>query len=204
MRLDGRMKGATWRPKRSDSLSASSPQMPDAMRIVASEGVPVDAYVSTWSSFEGFFEELAPTLFRRLYLITGDRGEAEEIMQDSFIVVFERWDRVQQMEDPEGYLYRVAFNTHRRHRRRAETALLRTLHIKPPVDEFGAVETRTVIAAGLAALTPRQRAALVLTELLGYSSEEAGSIMKVRSSTVRVLAHQGRATMRRHMGDPDA
>lgn len=177
--------------------------MPE-MRIVASEGVRLDAPVSTWSSFEEFFEALAPALFRRLYLITGDRGDAEEIMQDSFVVVFERWDRVRGMDDPEGYLYRVAFNTQNKHRRRAKRALQRGLHIKPPADEFAAVENRSVIASALAELTPRQRAALVLTELLGYSSEEAASVMRVRPGTVRVLAHQGRVTMRRHMGDADA
>jgi RNA polymerase sigma factor (sigma-70 family) len=177
--------------------------MPEAIQIVADEGVRVDPTVSTGPRFEEFFEAQAPTLFRRLYLIAGDRNEAEEIMQDAFIVVLERWDRVRDMDDPEGYLYRVAFNIQRKRRRMATIALRRVLRITPPADDFAAVDNRTVIALALAHLTPRQRAALVLTELLGYPSEEAAAIMKVRPSTVRVLAHQGRAAIRRHMKEPD-
>jgi DNA-directed RNA polymerase specialized sigma24 family protein len=52
-------------------------------------------------------------------------------------------------------------------------------------------------------LTPRQRAALVLTELLGFDSAEAGRMLGVRAGTVRALASQGRAAMRRHMEADD-
>ena len=48
-------------------------------------------------------------MFRRLCPVTGNRHEAEEVMQDAFLNVFERWDRVRQMDDPTGYL-RIAFN----------------------------------------------------------------------------------------------
>jgi DNA-directed RNA polymerase specialized sigma24 family protein len=40
-------------------------------------------------------------------------------------------------------------------------------------DEFAAVEDRSVVARGLVELAPRQRTALVLTELIGFSSDEA-------------------------------
>jgi DNA-directed RNA polymerase specialized sigma24 family protein len=45
-------------------------------------------------------------------------------------------------------------------------------------------------------LSPRQRTAIVLTEILGYSSEQAALIMHIRPTTVRVLASQGRAALR--------
>jgi DNA-directed RNA polymerase specialized sigma24 family protein len=48
----------------------------------------------------------------------------------------------------------------------------------------------------LQGLTPRQRSALVLTEIIGYSSEQAARIMGIRATTVRVLASQGRAALR--------
>jgi DNA-directed RNA polymerase specialized sigma24 family protein len=47
----------------------------------------------------------------------------------------------------------------------------------------------------LAALTPRQRAAVVVTELLGYSTEEAGAILSIRPGTVRMLISQARAAL---------
>jgi DNA-directed RNA polymerase specialized sigma24 family protein len=45
-------------------------------------------------------------------------------------------------------------------------------------------------------LTPHQRAALVLTGYLSYSSEEAARILGIRPSTVRALATKGRASAR--------
>ncbi len=171
--------------------------------MVTSEGVRVSPGASDRASFEEFFEAQAPTLFRRLYLITGDVGEAEDVMQEAFIVIFERWDRVRRMDDPEGYLYQVAFNTQKKRRRKVALALRRSLGLTPPADEFEAVDDRTTVTAALATLTPRQRTALVLTELLGFPSDEAAAIMDVRPTTVRALAHQGRKAMREQAGERD-
>jgi DNA-directed RNA polymerase specialized sigma24 family protein len=51
-------------------------------------------------------------------------------------------------------------------------------------------------------LTPHQRAAVVLTSILDYSSEEAGRILGLKDSTVRVLAGKARAAMKPKVGDP--
>jgi RNA polymerase sigma-70 factor (ECF subfamily) len=189
--------------KRFCCLGGSSLEMPETLRVVTSEGVRVGPGVNDRGSFAEFFEAQAPTLFRRLYLITGDRGEAEDIMQEAFIVVFERWDRVRRMDDSEGYLYQVAFNTQKKHRRKVSLGLRRSLGLTPPADEFEAVDDRTTVAAALATLTPRQRMALVLTELLGFPSDKAAAIMNVRPTTVRALAHQGRKAMREQAGEAD-
>ena len=65
-------------------------------------------------SFEGFFEAEKLRLYRALCLITRNRFEAEEITQDAFVRLLERWDRVSAMEDPTGYLYVTAMNTFRK------------------------------------------------------------------------------------------
>jgi DNA-directed RNA polymerase specialized sigma24 family protein len=48
----------------------------------------------------------------------------------------------------------------------------------------------------LRTLPVRQRAAIVLTEIYGYSSAQAALIMGIRPTTVRALASQGRASLR--------
>ena len=93
--------------------------MPQPLRLVVSRGLSPDESVSEAQSFEGFFEAESAAMFRRLCLVTGNRHEAEEVMQDAFLNVFERWDRVRQMDDPTGYLYRIAFNVFKRRSRRA-------------------------------------------------------------------------------------
>jgi RNA polymerase sigma-70 factor (ECF subfamily) len=177
--------------------------MAKPLRLVASDGVTVPEPVTEARSFEQFFEDESRTMYRRLCLVTGNRQEAEEVMQDAFISLLERWDRVSAMEDPAGYLYRTAFHVVHKRSRRAARALGHIARLRPEVDEFAAADDREIVRRALGKLSRRQRTAIVLTELLGYGSEEAGRIMGARAVTVRVLASQGRAAMRRMLEDRD-
>ena len=171
---------------------------------VLAERLADDAYVASARSFEDFFELEYERLLGALYLVTGDLHEAEELMQDAFVRLLERWDFVQGLADPTGYPYRTAMNGFRSRYRRSRVAIRRLpLLAREPSDPFGEVEMRTDVRTALAALTPRQRAAVVLTELLGYPPSEAAATLGVRPSTVRALTAQGRAAMRQHLGGTD-
>jgi RNA polymerase sigma-70 factor (ECF subfamily) len=149
--------------------------------------------------FESFYEGERDGLFGALVLITGNRHEAEEIAQDAFVAIWERWDRVSGLENPTGYLYRTAMNGFRKRRRRAALAVRHAIHVAPREDLFAQADARQVVSQAMAGISRRQRAALVLTELLGFSSEEAGRALGIRPVTVRVLASQGRAAMKKSM-----
>src|SRR2546426_5262557 len=140
--------------------------------------------------FEEFFRAEHVRLLRALFLVTGSSHEAEDLMQEAFVKVWERWDRVGAMGDSTGYLYRTAMNAFRSRARRAATATRRIL-VPGSANPFDAVEAKDEAARALATLTRRQRLALVLTEYLGYSGEDAAAIMRVKPATVRVLSHQG-------------
>ena len=150
-------------------------------------------------SFDDFFRDEAPALFRRMCLVTGNRSEAEEILQDAFVALLERWDRVSTLDDPVGYLYRTAFNRWKRLARRASREFRERARLAPSEDAFGAVEERDVLERAFSDLTARQRAAIVLTNILGFTSPEAGVILGIRDVTVRRLASQGRARLERIM-----
>ena len=185
----------TRRPKRMAPATDPSPGMDDTLGLSVGPTEALDAA----GSFESFYEAESRTLFRRLWLVTGNRAEAEEIMQDAFLKLWERWDRFQQVDDPTGYLYRTAMNVFRRRYRRGVMAAKSAVGVGPGVDEFAAADERHVVRKALAKLSPRQRAALVLTEMLGFSAKEAASALGVRASTVRALASQGRAGFKKAM-----
>jgi RNA polymerase sigma-70 factor, ECF subfamily len=134
--------------------------------------------------------------------MTGNRAEAEELLQDAFLKVWERWERVAVMDEPVGYLFRTALNLHRKRRRRAAVALRKSVDLLPDVDELADVETRDEAVRLLGRLTPRERAAIVITGYLGYTSQEAGRLLGIRATTVRVLASRARATLKAAEEDP--
>jgi RNA polymerase sigma-70 factor, ECF subfamily len=155
-------------------------------------------------SFESFFEDHHRDVYAAMWLITRNRQEAEEIMQDAFLRMWERWDRVGGLDDPTGYLYRTAMNVFRSRKRRTALALRRLGQSPAPDDLLDAIERREVLVAALASLTPRERAAVVMTDVLGFSSEEAAEALGIKSTTVRVLASRGRGRMKEKVIDDDA
>jgi RNA polymerase sigma-70 factor (ECF subfamily) len=148
------------------------------------------------ASFEEFFKAEQLRLHGVLFAITGSRQEAEDIAQEAFLRVWERWDRVGGMDDPAGYLHRTAINVFRDRSRRLVLAMRRAVRLSPQPDEYDAFEARSVAASVLGSLPPRQRAAIVLTEAFGYSAEEAGKLLGIKGSSVRALHFQARSTLR--------
>jgi RNA polymerase sigma-70 factor (ECF subfamily) len=166
--------------------------------VRAEEGVvsvPAER-VETWARFDTFFEEERERLFKALYFITGNREDAEELTQDAFLHLWERWGDIDRIDDPTGYLFRVALNGFRMRRRRAAIAVRKLVPALETSDAFLEAEMRADVRQLLLGVTPRQRAALLLVDLLGYSPEQAARILRVRPSTVRALATQGRKTLR--------
>ena len=156
------------------------------------------------TSFELFVDTETVRFHGALRLLARDRAEAEDLMQDAFLRVWERWEHVRSLDDPSGYLYRTAMNLHRKRLRRAAVAIRHAVGPRPSRDQLDEVESRDTVLRALATLTPRQRMSLVLMDLLDYSSEEAGRLMGVKATTARVLVSQGRAALRDSMeGDVD-
>ena len=147
--------------------------------------------------FSTFFAEEHRGLFKALYFVTGDRADAAELMQDAFLKLWERWDRIDRIDDPTAYLFRVALNGSRMRARAARRAARRVIPLGRDRDPFDEIELREDIRRLLLGLAPRQRAALLLVDMYRYGSGEAARIMGIRPSTVRALATQGRAVLRR-------
>jgi RNA polymerase sigma-70 factor (ECF subfamily) len=158
--------------------------------------------------FEAFYVANERRLYRALFVVTGDRHAAEDLMQTAFCKVWERWDRVGRLDDPVGYLFRTAFNAHRSTTRRTIRAARRLMEwaldragSREPAEPATLAEVRDEAARVLDVLTPRQREAVVLTALLGFGGREAAEIMGIRPATVRVLVSQARAALVGHGED---
>ena len=81
--------------------------------------------VEARAHFDTFVEDEHERLYKALYFVTGSREDAEDIAQEAFLKLWERWDQIHLIQDPTGYLFRAALNGFRMRRR--NTFLGRTI-----------------------------------------------------------------------------
>jgi RNA polymerase sigma-70 factor (ECF subfamily) len=158
-------------------------------------GAPADFHV--------FFETEYERLGKALYLVTGNRHEAEDLAQEALVRVFERWDRVSATDSPTGYLYRTALNLQRSRVRRLRTALRHSMPQPSHTDPLDRVDAQNEVMQLLLGLPLGQRTAMVLVDWYGMSAEEASSVMRIKPSTVRVHLSRAHASLRDPGGDDD-
>jgi RNA polymerase sigma-70 factor (ECF subfamily) len=166
--------------------------------LEGADGIPSEL------TFEDLFAAEHRRLFRALFLMTGSTEDAEELMQDAFLRVWERWDRVGRMDNPGGYLCRIAVNGARSRTRRLKLLAKRSIAPGTVQDAFAAADLRDELVRALAGLTLRQRTALVLTDLMDMPADESARLLGVKAPTVRSLASQARAALKLTLEADDA
>lgn len=130
------------------------------------------------TEFEWIFRSRYASVLRTTSLILHDRGRAEEVTQDAFLRLYERWRSVEGVEHPEAWVRRVAV-------RAAQRTRLRSAGVpeddQPSWDHLPDVD----LARAVAALAPQQRAAVALFYLDDLPVEEVAHHLGVSASTVK-------------------
>lgn len=153
--------------------------------------------------FETFIADATDTLFRTGYLMTGDDGATEDLVQETFIRIARRWDRVRLMDHPLAYARRVLVNlavdeTERRSRQRAELApqaAWAESADQSATRAFREVEDAAEFRWALARLSPRERAVLVLRYWADLPTAEVAAILGCSAGTVKSTASRGAARL---------
>jgi RNA polymerase sigma-70 factor (sigma-E family) len=138
--------------------------------------------------FAAFYFETQPEMVRVATLLVRSSDVALDLVQDCFVRIHARWDRI---DDPPAYLRRSVANACHSHHRRERR--LRALRLRPadPV-ELGADE----LGDALAALPDRQRQAVVLRFYAGLPDADIAAALGCRVGTVASLIHRGLAALR--------
>jgi RNA polymerase sigma-70 factor (ECF subfamily) len=184
--------------------------------------VPVDDETLTRelaTNLDGTFEALVRAYQDRLYgfglRLTGSPRDAEEIAQDAFVRAYRALarypaERVQTLK-LRPWLFQVTVNVARnraRTRRPPETALvsadgsrdgLAELPADPAEQPEQVAERhaeRDQVAAVVAALPERYRAAVVLRHIQGLSYQEIAAVLGQPAGTVKSNVHRGVAALR--------
>lgn len=152
--------------------------------------------------FAGFVRENTPALLRTAYLLTGNAQQAEELVQDTLVRLYPKWDRVEGADVPLAYVRRSLTNGFINHARRAARREVHYADVPERVDPFDPLTQladRDQIWTGLKYLSERQRAALVLRFFEDLSDEESAAALGCRVGTVRSLISRALATLREQM-----
>ncbi len=147
------------------------------------------------TTFAESFHAEYQTLLRAMYLITGDRYDAEELAQAALVKACERWEHVGGMDNPRGYIYRMAVNAHRSTIRKLRLAARRALSLNA-ADPISERDDRDQIRRALATLPVNQRETIVFVEWLGLSDVEAGQLFGVSASAIRMRLSRAKASLR--------
>lgn len=137
-----------------------------------------------------------PRLVRTLALAAGgQRGLAEECVQDAFLRLLGRWDRVSAYDDPEAWVRAVAFRLLSNRRRSATRGLRALVRLGVGPDTAAPSADRVDVVAALAQLPLHQRTVLVLHHMVGLSVEEVARELDVAPGTVKSRLSRGRAAL---------
>lgn len=144
-------------------------------------------------AFTTFVEKVARPLRQALIAAYGPDVGAE-VTAEAFAYAWEHWDRVGQMANPAGYLYRVGQS-------RARRGIFR----KPPPLELpshdgGSRWFEPGLADAIAALSEKQRASVVLVHGYGWTTTEVAEMWGVTFSTVSAHLDRAMAKLRKRLG----
>ena len=163
------------------------------------------------SAFDALMTRKTPPLMQLAYRMLGDREEARDVVQVTFLRVWSHRDGYDRRWSPNTWLYRIATNLAidqlraRRSRQRASEPM--RLHLRRVADagaggelgRLGGKEVKGILEELAGELSERQRAVFLLREVEGLSSAEVARILGCKSSTVRNHLFAARRVLRREL-----
>ncbi|MBA2280673.1 MAG: SigE family RNA polymerase sigma factor [Acidimicrobiia bacterium] len=154
---------------------------------------------------EALFLRHNTELVRLASLLAGDRGRAEEIVQDAFLGLYRRSRSLGEPHAALGYLRRSVVNGVRSHQRRQRVAGRflppRQQTVAPAED--GALDGArvTTVLSAIATLPLRQRACIVLRYYEGLSDSEVAATLGIAAGSVKTHLSRARAALSTRLGD---
>jgi RNA polymerase sigma-70 factor, ECF subfamily len=157
--------------------------------------------------FERLLGELRPRLHRYCARMTGSAVDGEDIVQDAMIKAFAALPDVGVVDNPAGWLFRIAHNTALDFlRRRARGPAMQNEEALDMIAAPDADQDHEVAAASLRTfmrLPASQRSAVILKDVLGHSLEEIASITGVSEPAAKSALQRGRVRLREFAGAPE-
>lgn len=146
------------------------------------------------AGFADFVVQWSPALLRVAFLLTGDRGLAEDLLQTALLKTSRRWSRIADQQAAYPYVRRVLVTTSASWRRRRRVGEVLTDRLPERSTGGEAVPGRAV--AALEALPSRMRAVIVLRYYEDLSEADTAAALGCSVGSVKSQASRGLARLR--------
>lgn len=146
----------------------------------------------------GLFQTQYRSLVKMAALLLGEKGQAEEVVQEGFLRLWNGWQRVRDEQDAAAYLRATILNLCRSSIRRRKIARLyrmRQLSASSASEEVAADESVLFVIGLLRSLPSRQRECLVLKHYLELTEDEIASTLGISKSSVKTHLKRGKETL---------
>jgi RNA polymerase sigma-70 factor (ECF subfamily) len=166
-------------------------------------------------AFATLFEQYSDKLYRLAVGLLGDEDEAEGVVQDTFLRLFEKLDGFEGRSKLGTWLYRVAYNisVDRLRKRRPVQSLVTedgaddelfmpailTDWSRAPEPLFAGVEAQAELERAIGQLPESLRAAFLLREVEGLSTAESANVLGIKEGAVKVRLHRARLLLREQL-----
>ncbi|GGS81328.1 MULTISPECIES: SigE family RNA polymerase sigma factor [Streptomyces] len=140
------------------------------------------------AEFTAYVQERRASLYATAYHLTGDRFEAEDLLQSALFSTYRAWDRISDKAAVGGYLRRTMTNLHIsawRRRKLNEYPTEELPETAGDTDAMRGTELRAVLWQALARLPELQRTMLVLRYYEGRTDPEIAEILDISVGTVK-------------------
>jgi RNA polymerase sigma-70 factor (sigma-E family) len=150
------------------------------------------------AAFRDFVTARSPALLRTAYLLTGDRGLAEDAVQAMFSRVYVSWSRIRHKQAVDAYCRKTLVRevSSWRRRRRVTHVLTGDVPERADVARGEASGANEPLRAALLALSPRQRAVVVLRYFYDMSEADVATALGISRGSVKQHTYRALASLR--------
>ncbi|GAA2623139.1 SigE family RNA polymerase sigma factor [Paractinoplanes durhamensis] len=150
--------------------------------------------------FDSFYRDTSRRLLRYAYGLTGDPGEAQDLVQEAYARAWQRWRRLVDYDEPEAWLRLVVNRLATDHWRRLGVRRSRPADRPAPIDPPS--EDVVLLVTAMRTLPAAHRRALALHYLLDRSVAEIAAETGASTGTVKSWLSRGRAGLAAALGSP--